>query len=235
MQSNSRESCAFIFSKRPNLSIKSFDVKFNLSRRRCSSTKKIQIEYHGAKKKIPTREYTVNIIGAYVLANHFDIELQAISQKEQNTYSYIHTHTHIHLMDYQFPFIHSFMRSQTMNLMSRFNHERKNETEDRRKTDKERERRKKTANRIKRRHFSFHLSLSSHLKYLFGVFVHCAQRAHQNTAENCSARRNIFSETFFLVAFFCSLSLARSSVHVCLIDTYKLKTERASMLKSKHE
>lgn len=154
-----------------------------------------------------------------MLADHFNIGLQAISQKKLEMYTLWHAQAHTYLMDYQFPFIHSFMCSQTMNLMSRFNHERRKKNETR-----EREVKKQQTKSKKK---AFHLSLSSHLKYLFAVFVHnVCMKILQKTVPHAA----IFSVKTFLLVVFHTIC-----VHVCLIDTYKLKTERASMLKSKHE
>lgn len=109
MQNRKHSSCVSIFSaKRPNLSIESFDVKFDLNRRRAGDEKKQQI--HETKHWIPS---------GHVLANEFLYGIASDITKG----AHFQFHTHIHLMDYQFPFTHSFMCSQTMNLMSRFNDE----------------------------------------------------------------------------------------------------------------
>lgn len=200
------ESRAFIFSKRPNLShwIVWCEIRF---------------EHQKSTLNLIEREREREKVGAYVLADHFNIGLQAISQKKLKMYTLWHAQTHTYLMDYQFPFIHSFMCSQTMNLMSRFNHERR-----RKKMKPEKEKQKNSKPNRKRRHF---ISLSSHLEYLFAVFVHnVCMKILQKTVPHAV----IFSVKTFLLVVFHTLC-----VHVCLIDTYKLKTERASMLKSKHE
>lgn len=176
MQNRKHSSCVSIFSaKKTQFSHWIVWCEIRFEQTSCRRREKKQ-QIHETKHWIPS---------GHVLANEFLYGIASDITKG----AHFQFHTHIHLMDYQFPFTHSFMCSQTMNLMSRFNdgeEKKKHETE---------------ISRMKRRHFSFHLSFS--LVTLEVSFSLCTK--YGNTTESSSARRSISvkhsSRFFFFLSF----------------------------------